>query len=56
MKIALYGTPKSGKKHLITHLVNHFKPLGLSAIHLPAAITLNALSEKRYRKKFSQPT
>ena len=54
MKIAIYGTSRSGKDYLISHVLSHFNDVGISAIHLPGSSTLNGLAMKGYGRNFKQ--
>jgi len=54
MKIAIYGTSRSGKDYLISHVLSHFNEVGISAIHLPGSSTLNGLAMEGYGRNFKQ--
>ncbi|KXJ53038.1 MAG: hypothetical protein AXW15_03280 [Neptuniibacter sp. Phe_28] len=54
MKIAIYGTSRSGKDYLIEHASNHLISLGLSVSHLKGSLLLNQMAEESCGVKFSK--
>ncbi|MCP3686176.1 MAG: AAA family ATPase [bacterium] len=52
MKIAIYGTSRSGKDYLIEHASNHLILLGLRVSHIKGSQLLNQMAEKSYGMKF----
>ncbi len=54
MKIAIYGTSRSGKDYLIEHASNHLISVGLSVSHLKGSLLLNQMAEENYGVRFSK--
>lgn len=52
MKIAIYGTSRSGKDYQISHMISCLKKNRVTAIHVPGSTTLNELSDRIYNCKF----
>lgn len=52
MKIAVYGTSRSGKDHLIAHIIEFLKQNEINTIQVPGSKKLNELAERKYGRKF----
>ena len=54
MKIAIYGTSRSGKDYQISHIISHLNENDVSAIHIPGSTKLNELADEIYGSKFKE--
>lgn len=54
MKIAIYGTSRSGKDYLIEHASKYLISFGLSVRHLKGSLLLNQMAEEGYGVRFSK--
>lgn len=52
MKIAIYGTSRSGKDYQISHMISHLKNIGIKAIHVAGSSKLNELAQEKYGESF----
>lgn len=54
MKIAIYGTSRSGKDYLIGKTVEHLHLNGVNAIHIKGSETIFNLANKKYGRDFKR--
>ena len=52
MKIAIYGTSRSGKDYLIEKTVEHLQLNGINAIHIKGSETIFNLANRKYGRDF----